>query len=570
MRSLSSLYTKYSQSPAWIKDGCSFLVILAASLLVARPLFSLALLAHTDTHSTLIRMVGLVHVWQDGQIIGRWLPDINLGYGYPLLNFYAPLFSYLSAGIFFLVQNYILAVNLLLILGFILSGWVMYLFARDFWGRSGGLLSAVAYLLVPYHSCEVYRRAANAEFLTFIFVPLIAWRFYRFLADMKLSTFVWAVLSVTGLILCHNVMTILFLPVVAMYTLFLCVLDPRDIWKKMCLSAGVVVCALGLTAYFWLPAMVEKQFVTINKIYEGAWDFHHHFMTLKQFIFSPWECGSISWTNGVSFQLGMTNFLLAIAALAAVLFSWRVYRKNALHFLFWLVMGVLIAFMTLRSSTVIWEALPIAKYVQYPWRLFLPLTFIIAFLAGGVVCWCRQGHARILIAILGMGIVVGFNASYSVIDKQQTFDLKDRGEFLFHARPMDNMEYLPKWVKTIPLAPPQKRYEVVKGEALIVEQKKISGVHHELTVAAKTPALVCFHHFYFPGWRVFVDNKEIQILPDNPYGLILFVVPPGVHHVKIFFGQTSVRIAGDAISLIFLCFLTGMLFRMFFVPSRRR
>ncbi|NIO69954.1 MAG: hypothetical protein GTN71_13245, partial [Anaerolineae bacterium] len=44
----------------------------------------------------LYRTVELDQCWQDGVYYPRWAPDLFLGYGYPIFNFYAPLLYYLA------------------------------------------------------------------------------------------------------------------------------------------------------------------------------------------------------------------------------------------------------------------------------------------------------------------------------------------------------------------------------------------------------------------------------------------------------------------------------------------
>jgi hypothetical protein len=121
------------------------------------------------------------------------------------------------------------------------------------------------------------------------------------------------------------------------------------------------------------------------------------------------------------------------------------------------------------------------------------------------------------------------------------------------------MEFLPVSVKKMPLAAPTHKYEVMQGQAAIVQQKQISGFQHELVVEATTPAAICFYHFYFPGWTVLVDGTRTQIHTENPFGLIMFEVPTGKHSVRIVFGQTPIRMAGLCITWLSIFLLSGFL-----------
>ncbi len=549
----------WQRIPSWGKDVSCLAMVLAVSVFASLPLFKAEIVDRNDSFVAIVKTVGLAMAWQDGHWAGRWLADINFGYGYPLLNFYPPLFSYLSAAMSFLVGNYIIGTNVVLAFGFFFSGVAMYLFARDFWGRRGAVLSSTAYILAPFHLCDIYRRTADAQFLAYVFLPLIAWSFYRLFKDLRLSSFVLAAFSVAGLMLAHNGMAVLFMPIVVAYILFLYFMDPSKALPKLAGSFGAILCAFALTAYYWLPAFLEKQYVMIDKITQGDWDFHVHMMkNLYQLLFAAWTYGHWGAGNGLSFQIGWGHLLLTVLVLAALPFIWRGDRKHVCHVLFWAAVGVFTGFMTLKASTPVWETFAfLIKYVAAPWRLFVFLSFIMSFLAGGIILWQGRRAARWWIVPCAIFFIFSLNHSYARSPGGVVPDLKDPQAFLFKNHPMDNMEFLPKWVRKIPLVPPPNRYEVIQGRAVITRQQRVSGLRHELSIEAQTPAAVCFHHFYFPGWRVLVDGKETEIYADNPYGLILFGVPPGSHSVRIVFGQTPVRVLGSFISGVTVLLLIG-------------
>ena len=52
-------------------------------------------------------------------------------------------------------------------------GLAMYLFVRRLLGRPAGLIAALTYVYIPYHLFDLYVRAAQAESVGFVFVPLV-------------------------------------------------------------------------------------------------------------------------------------------------------------------------------------------------------------------------------------------------------------------------------------------------------------------------------------------------------------------------------------------------------------
>src|ERR1035437_4105520 len=80
----------------------------------------------------------------------RWVADLGFGFGYPIFNFYAPLAYYVGSIINFLGFDPLFSTKLMMVLGIMLSGFSMYLLAKEIWGKHGGVISALLYVFVPY------------------------------------------------------------------------------------------------------------------------------------------------------------------------------------------------------------------------------------------------------------------------------------------------------------------------------------------------------------------------------------------------------------------------------------
>src|SRR5260221_3208180 len=110
-----------------------------------------------------------------GEFPPRMTQDLGFGFDYPLFNFY-PSFVYYIGEIFHLAGfSYITSTKLMIGLGFILAAYFMYLFSKEYIGRIGGVVAAIAYSYAPYHSVDVYVRGALPEFWSFVFIPAVFW-----------------------------------------------------------------------------------------------------------------------------------------------------------------------------------------------------------------------------------------------------------------------------------------------------------------------------------------------------------------------------------------------------------
>jgi hypothetical protein len=70
----------------------------------------------------------------------------------------------------------------------------------------------------------------------------------------------------------------------------------------------------------------------------------------------------------------------------------------------------------------------------------------------------------------------------------------------------------------------------------------------DILIDSPKPFQAVFNTFYFPGWRVCVDGKQVPIVPTEPYGLISFGVPAAESTIQIRFQDTPLRLAAKALS----------------------
>jgi hypothetical protein len=139
----------------------------------------------------------------------------------------------------------------------------------------------------------------------------------------------------------------------------------------------VLALGLGLSAFFWLPAFLERDLSQLDQALSAAYDFHTAFLPLAGLIALP-----------VRFDFRLVNDTapLGLSALSALLgmLGWaglvgraareRGQRSSMLVWAGFLGAGTLVgALMTLDISTPLWEAIPLLRFVLYPSR-FLGMT----------------------------------------------------------------------------------------------------------------------------------------------------------------------------------------------------
>jgi len=281
-------------------------IILVISLIAARSLFAPGyFIMHDDLQ--MMRQLEMEKCFLDGQIPCRWVPDMGYGFGFPLFNYYPPL-PYLIGEVFRIFGfTFVFSAKLTFALSIIASGIAMYLLAKDFFGRIGGILSAIFYIWAPYHAVDVFVRGAMNESWALVWFPLILWSSYKLIKEFKFEKRWLILLSIVYslLLMSHNIMVLIFTPLLALWVFVHLWLS--NTWRRLLPLFIAGVLALGMSAFFTLPSYFEQKYVNISSLVQDYFDYSGHFVTVNQLFFSRfWGDGASAFgeeNDGMSFSL---------------------------------------------------------------------------------------------------------------------------------------------------------------------------------------------------------------------------------------------------------------------------
>ncbi len=533
----------------------SFVVLIA--FLLGLPLLRLELIPGHDAHHHLPRITEMYEGLRSGQLFPRWAPDLDAGYGQPTFNYYPPLFYYVAAFFHALGFGIVAADDLALFAILIAAGLSMYLLASEFFGARGGLVSSAAYLSNSWLLQTVYNRHAVGDFASFAFMPLVFWSLYLFIESGKRRFMLTACVALALLMLATNNITLIALP---FFILFIACLA---LWKRSPLSflrgAACITAGLGIAAFFWLPALAERDFVHL------AWsgiDYHLYFRDADWFIEQERHRGfPIARVNLLMIAAGIA--ITAVTALRPGRTSWASVRQAQLFFIAMILISV---FFANDHSEVFWDRLPLLSEIQFPWRFHTLIALGGAFLCGLPLAlfrtrpgWFANG---LTVLLVGAVAIPGF--SHARGTRSLAADTVDysrmgiaAGKFEYTA----DRILVPIWVRTEPATQAKSRLEFVAGTGRI-DSQHISPNGSSFAVDVTGAARLRLNTFYFPGWVLRVDGKERAIDHDNPEGVMEFTLGPGRHTVQAEFGSTRVRTLATGLSfatlfLLLLALLAG-------------
>jgi hypothetical protein len=196
----------------------------------------------------------------------RWLPEFAFGYGHPVLNFFGPLSYYWGLPFTLLGVDAALALKLEFATGLIASALGMVLLARLHLDRGAALVAAVVYAYLPYHLVDLYVLGAVAEFLAFVWFPLVLWAFHRMVtgpANQRPVRGALAALLFAAMVVTHSLSALVFAPVLGIYLIILLARAP-DRGAVVSVALALLLSA-ALAAFYWLPVLVESGYVGLGQ-----------------------------------------------------------------------------------------------------------------------------------------------------------------------------------------------------------------------------------------------------------------------------------------------------------------
>ncbi|MEK7450617.1 MAG: hypothetical protein AAB662_01615, partial [Patescibacteria group bacterium] len=309
---------------------------------------------------------------------------------------YAPLAYYVGGTFILLGFDALLATKAMMILGVLLSGVFMYLLAKEFWGEIGGAVSALFYMYAPYHAVDIYVRGDVAEFWAYAFIPLSFYGLIKIYKNPKWGYVAVGALGFAGVILSHNLTAMMVTPFLLIVVLLNCYISFKK--NKLFIihnSLFIILLGLALSAFYWIPAIVEFGYTNVMSQVGGGADFRDHFVCFSQLWNSPWGFGGSvpGCIDGLSFKIGKLHIISVF--LPIIIFIYLKLKHKYFNDIYYLsifgIVGLLFSvFLTLDVSRFVWQAIPAMAFIQYPWRFLLLISFFTSFLAGAVVSLSSQ------------------------------------------------------------------------------------------------------------------------------------------------------------------------------------
>ncbi len=548
--------------PAWMRPRArsvdwGLLIVLVLSLLLGWPLLSRrGVPPGSEAELNMFRSLEAARIIRSGTLYSRWAPDFNHGLGSPLFNYLAPLAHYLPGyHQAFTDTNPMDSINLFLASSIVAAGTGMFLYARQRWGLVAGLVGALLYLFSPPVSLTLPYFAGDLPLLMALGVlPWTLWAIDYFWLRPKGRTLAIATALLGAFLLCDARMVLMGSAaiLVSMVTLGRFYRD-RSYEPVMV----AVVAALALTAFFWMPGVVERDTIRWEA---GRVDARAGQITPGELLADIPRFSPNAQNMNISAYRGLGVALWSLGLLGAGAIVWqalrRVYLPDAILFL---IAAVMLIGLSTPAFYSLWPP-PTSFQPVLPYHAILVAIFCLAVVGAQSVRWLEALQPRWQTIGLSVLCLVAPLASLAALyppepasqPREPTvatlLQSELRGE---HTGTFRSGVLLPASAPELP-DPLPNLIETVQDDTfdrinrrLYSAEVQVNPVDHGLFYNryffnAARPLDVEFNILYYPGWRVSVDGKQQEAQP-SAQGLLTVTVPRLSGELAVWLEGTPLR-----------------------------
>ncbi len=554
----------------WRKNEIIPLLLIGLIGLAAlRAFWSPGISSQADFLMGLYRVRELADSWREGIYFARLGLGLNFGYTAPLFQFYPPLASYLALPLVWLGLGDIAATKSIFTLAAILGGVGVYVYARRLFANvTAATTSAALYVLAPYLLTVVYERGALAESVALALAPWLVWASHSLMSERRRRYFLSTAAFTALFVLAHNITAFFVFPAAVLYVSSLALIGRRP--RSLIPLAAALALGLGLSAFYWLPALGELSFTHADRTMLGAGlQAADHLVSWQEVVQKTLVH---LYTGEERFHFSLLYLVLGLMGLAALIL-----KRRERPYTLWLIASgwLVVLLLQVHSSAFFWENLPLARYIQFPWRLYGVGSFCVVLLAG-VPFTLRPltGRTGVFIAAGLVMLAFWLNTAnlrpellpiwYDVSDAGvNQADMWERGRAGF---PLFS-DYTPAGMQIetqtlaqgrTPSDPSRLPPTTLPGFSIVEE----NPLRLTLDVTAEKPWTLRLHRIFFPGWEVFVDGAPVPTEPGGAAGLVTAELPSGGYRVVAEFGDSPVRLVANLLSLSCLAIWLSLLLSM--------
>ncbi|HKZ35269.1 MAG TPA: hypothetical protein VJ242_01010 [Patescibacteria group bacterium] len=517
-----------------------------------------------DGVTHLARLAQYLTLLADGQIPPRFAGTLLGHLGYPVFVFSYHLPFMIGSVFSFLGFNLTNSLKLVFGLSVFWSGLGMYLLLKQWFKPLASFVGAFLFLAAPYRLLLVFVRAAVGEALALSLLPWL-------LLALHKKNLIGIALMVGLVTLSHSLFWPMYWGLVLTYVLLI-----FKGWSRR--YVGGLVLGLGLSAFYWLPLLLERKLIVFDQTNTNL--AVGHLLELKQLLYSPWGYGyshSGIEQDAMSFQVGIAQWLVVGAAVGWLLLKRR-FPALVLWALVWFALAILLM-VDWVGARYLWQNLAVIKMIDIPWRLISVAVFVVSFLAAWLVS--QQKKLAWVLAFGLMAVALYTNRNHLRVN--QVINPPEADFYTYAGTTTFLNEFRPRWRqsdKTNTLDP--KVLSEAESDKIKLSTNRSNRL--EFSTDFGEVRNVQINLLYYPGWHFFTRTgeswrelklgEEIKLveMTEHPVGFgqwtfldiegtLQMKAPAGEQSFRFTFTETPMRQFADWVSLTSLIIFLGALIK---------
>lgn len=518
----------------------SILIIFVALIFLTQPFFHDGFFQMMDDIQV-VRIDVMAKELKNGQFPVRLINDFGNGGGYMLFNFTPPLPYYIGALYHLVGLPLVKATKLTFLTAFLFGTLGMYFLLKKLTDKTSTTIGVLLFLTSAYLNYDVYLRGALMEFFALMFIPWLILTYHNINEKTSRENIVSAAVITALITLSH--------PMIAAVSLGLLIFLTGKI-KGYLLPLFL---GLSLSAFFWLPSIIEMKYVIYSQSFYGQKSYLDYFYNLWQIIGINHPTGTLPPPI-----LGVGLFSGVIFGFVIFISSKRKSRPLSRIFRFSIIGFVISVFLMLPASKPLWTNISYLRYFQFPFRFLTFATAISVLTISIGISRLKKVWLKILLGFLLIMPVLLWQRQY--LQPVRYLSISEyKAEDICRTSTWEQ-EFLPIWTKNCLPINNTLPFIIEKNEGVNVTNLKILNGGRKISFKTSGQGgNITIKRYYFPGWSVKIDGKKVQGVPYGKYGLFRFDNPSGNHSIEIYFGDTAVRTLANIISASFLIYLLTIL-----------
>lgn len=517
------------------------------------------------------RALGFAESIKAGHIPPRVDPKFSFHMGYPLYNYYAPTAYWITSVPILLGAYPVTAMKLSFLLSMVVACVGMFAWLRNRFGFWASIFGALIYVSSPYIAVEIFIRGSISEMWFIGLLPLALYMLDLVEKKYNAVKFVIAVIIVSLMLTAHNVLSLVGLLILLVYTSL----------KSSKRGLLTVIVGLLLSSYFFIPALTEMSQTYAVQIASQT-KYSDHFLCPWQLWTSHgWNFGGSTkgcLDDGFAFKLGKINIIMAgfgLISAAYILLKKKKSTFDKKEFAAVLVLMGGSLFLTLYASAFIWRIFePVLKVFQFPWRLLVFGVFGMGYLSAfGLSIFKTKKYFVPTVLLIGI-VIIGLNWKY--------FERKGISYFSYHEQYLSEYYQINKLAFNIPEYLPRSVHKQVwDSMGTLAKQPQFltqyidtrdkkpvkviqDDLYHRIIETQSTNFYVNIHAA--PYWHVYVNESEQVDVEHDSLGRPHIILNnhsenTSPYVVRIEYEQTFTEKISNAISLATLIVLLVLAYR---------